>query len=456
MPSQHPTWLPWSSTALPSVLSSQSSKEFKKKKRKKPRSRFRLPCQKPEARTLPPQHIRSVLMLPSVDRSSLSTKKTRKTRFICMGDTHNLSPYQGGFKVPKGDVLIHAGDMTKQGTYKELKKTIDWIQKLVEDGVVEQAIVIAGNHELTLDPPFYASHGHNWHSQDPQDPTTCLSLFAPQNLHPSITFLNHSSAHIILKSPSGPGTHFKVFGSPYTPLFITKVNDLCDGSRWAFQYSPFPNPESEEIWKDIPSDTDVLITHGPPYSHLDGWPVSVGRHGTAEAHKGCEGLRRAVWKVRPKLQVFGHVHQGRGVQRVMWRDGKHVVGMEEGCACSYLEAEENGDKVKVTMPGDDVTHDGDNDGRVGTGTKEMAEKIQGSTHDHAQMEWIDPGAVDDRISGKMSVVDVTKRTRMFGGVGLREGETLMVNAAVRRGGWPYEGVNKVVVVDMELEVWDES
>ena len=61
-----------------------------------------------------------------------------------MGDTHNLSPYQGGFKVPKGDVLIHAGDMTKQGTYVELKKTVDWIERLVKEGVVEKAIIIAG------------------------------------------------------------------------------------------------------------------------------------------------------------------------------------------------------------------------------------------------------------------------------------------------------------------------
>ncbi|RVD89117.1 uncharacterized protein DFL_000138 [Arthrobotrys flagrans] len=361
------------------------------------------------------------------DQPSMSTKKTKKTRFICMGDTHNLSPYRGGFKVPKGDVLIHAGDMTKQGTYAELKKTVDWIERLVTEGVVEKAIIIAGNHELTLDPPFYTSYGHNWHTQDPQDSDTCLSLFAPSSLHPSITFLTHSSAHITLTSPTSPG------------------------SRWAFQYLPFPATISEEIWEDIPSDTDVLITHGPPYSHLDGWPVSVGRPRSVETHKGCEGLRRACWKTRPKLHVFGHIHEGRGVQRVTWRDGKHVVGMEEGYACSYLEAEEEGDKLRVSTPSSQKI---DKEGKADIGTKQMAEKMEGLTHDHAQMEWVDPGAVDDRISGKMSVVDVTKSTKMFGGVGLREGETLMVNAAIVRSAWPYKGVNKVVVVDIDLEVWN--
>ncbi|KAF3917228.1 hypothetical protein ABW20_dc0109465 [Dactylellina cionopaga] len=366
--------------------------------------------------------------------SERPSKMMKKTRFVCMADTHNLSPFNGGFKVPKGDVLIHAGDMTKQGTYGELKKTVEWIERLVTDGVVERAIIIAGNHELTLDPPFYASHGHNWHTKTPQDPTQCLSLFTPSSLHPSITFLNHSSAHITLTSPSGPKTHFTVFGSPYTPIHITKVNELCDGSRWAFQYPPFPgSSEAEEMWKGIPGDkgkgTDILITHGPPFSHLDGMDVPVGK-GTTSTQMGCEALRRAVWRVRPKLHVFGHIHEGRGCERVMWRDGRHVEGMEEGCACygNTVAAVEN------SAGGD--------------------EKMKKATHDHAQMEWVDPGAVDDRINGKMSSVDVTPRTRMFGGVGLRDGETLMVNAAIVRGNWPYRGVNKVVVVDIDLEVWE--
>ncbi|EPS39567.1 hypothetical protein H072_6639 [Dactylellina haptotyla CBS 200.50] len=388
-------------------------------------------------------------MLPAKEQDpSLPQKRTRKTRFICVADTHNLSPYQGGFKVPKGDVLIHAGDMTKQGTYGELKKTVGWINKLLEDGVVERAIIIAGNHDLTLDPPFYASHGHNWHTQNPQDPETCLSLFSKDSLHPAVTFLSHASEHIILTSPTGPKTHFNVFGSPYTPIHITKVNDLCEGSRWAFQYAAHPSEESEDMWKGIPLDTDILVTHGPPYSHLDGYPVSATSVSTgklANTQLGCESLRKTCWRVRPKLHVFGHIHEGRGCRRVMWRDGKHVTGMEEACACCHLEVED-GERISVGGEGESLS----------IGTTEMAERISSVTHDHAQMEWIDPGAVDERINGKMSSVDVTRRTRMFGGFGLRDGETLMVNAAIVKGKWPYGGVNKAVVVDLDLEVWGED
>ncbi len=65
----------------------------------------------------------------------------RKTRIVCVSDTHNACPADGAFKLPKGDVLIHAGDLTRQGTFKELKKTLDWI----EEAEYEVKIVIAGD-----------------------------------------------------------------------------------------------------------------------------------------------------------------------------------------------------------------------------------------------------------------------------------------------------------------------
>lgn len=68
------------------------------------------------------------------------TTETHKTRFVCISDTHNASPADGAFKLPKGDVLIHAGDLTKQGTLAELRKTLAWI----EDADFEEKLVIAG------------------------------------------------------------------------------------------------------------------------------------------------------------------------------------------------------------------------------------------------------------------------------------------------------------------------
>ena len=52
------------------------------------------------------------------------------------------------------------------------------------------------------------------------------------------------------------------------------------------------------------ADTDLLVTHGPPKGILDltprGEPV------------GCEELREAVRRVKPRLHVFGHIHHAYG------------------------------------------------------------------------------------------------------------------------------------------------
>ena len=76
----------------------------------------------------------------------MSSLQYRKTRFVCVSDTHNTSPETGAFKLPEGDVLIHAGDLTKQGSQTELRKALDWI----EGANFEEKIVIAGTNGNSL------------------------------------------------------------------------------------------------------------------------------------------------------------------------------------------------------------------------------------------------------------------------------------------------------------------
>jgi 3',5'-cyclic AMP phosphodiesterase CpdA len=64
-----------------------------------------------------------------------SIPKVRKTRIVCISDTHNQTP-----KLPCGDVLIHTGDLTNQGSYSELQKTVAWLEK----ADFEAKIVVAG------------------------------------------------------------------------------------------------------------------------------------------------------------------------------------------------------------------------------------------------------------------------------------------------------------------------
>lgn len=68
----------------------------------------------------------------------------RRTRFVCISDTHGYNPSEAGFKLPPGDVLIHAGDLTNKGSMSELRKTMDWIS----NADYEIKIIVAGQFFL--------------------------------------------------------------------------------------------------------------------------------------------------------------------------------------------------------------------------------------------------------------------------------------------------------------------
>ena len=53
---------------------------------------------------------------------SLEPPPSGWTRFVCISDTHTRS-----FPVPPGDVLLHSGDLTNTGTYREFQTTMDWL-----------------------------------------------------------------------------------------------------------------------------------------------------------------------------------------------------------------------------------------------------------------------------------------------------------------------------------------
>ncbi|KAJ5163024.1 uncharacterized protein N7500_004854 [Penicillium coprophilum] len=219
----------------------------------------------------------------------------KKTRFVCVSDTHGYTPSEAGFKLPSGDVLIHAGDLTNNGSLKELRRTMDWICK----ADFEIKILVGGNHDVTLDPIFYGDHGQSFHGQFLEDSHHCLKLITES---PSVVLLRHEPALIRLTRADGPNTVFKIFGSPYSP----------SQGNWAFGYE---SNDAATLWSQIPIDTDILVTHTPPRSHCDQKPNGI--------FVGCAALRSALSLIRPHLAVCGHVHEGRGYERVYWQ-GKPI------------------------------------------------------------------------------------------------------------------------------------
>ncbi|PNS15733.1 hypothetical protein CAC42_4185 [Sphaceloma murrayae] len=204
---------------------------------------------------------------------------------VCISDTHSKTK-----NIPHGDVLIHAGDLTNAGTPKDIQAQIDWLSSLPH----RHKICIAGNHDTWLDP---RSRMHL--------PDADLS---PGKLDwRDVTYLQHSS--ISLYFPSHAGRRLKVYGAPQIPA--------CGGSEFAFQYV-----RGQDAWSGtIPLDTDVLVTHTPPKYHLD-LPVGLG----------CEHLLKEIWRVKPIVHIFGHVHAGRGQETLYWDGAQRAY--EQACARS--------------------------------------------------------------------------------------------------------------------------
>ncbi|KAK4303550.1 hypothetical protein Pmani_024452 [Petrolisthes manimaculis] len=129
-------------------------------------------------------------------------------------------------------------------------------------------LVIAGNHDGLLDSKLCAR---------PTDPQTLLT---------NATYLQDESVTIY---------GIKIYGSPWIPEHTSL-------------HSAFSLPRGKalrEHWRAIPTDIDVLVTHGPPWGHCDltckGYNV------------GCKDLLEEVKdRVKPKFHIFGHLHEGYG------------------------------------------------------------------------------------------------------------------------------------------------
>lgn len=367
-----------------------------------------------------------------------SAKTTRRTRIVCISDTHNCT-----VKVPAGDVLIHSGDLTNTGSYKELQKQIEWIARQPH----EVKIVVVGNHDTTIDAAFYREHGAYFHHGQLQDVEACRNLVLQpplprvrdeqqqQRQHQQWIYLEHEARTVRLTSPDGPRTEFAVFGSPWQPQF----------ESWAFQYTRHQEDDgraARKLWGGIPLDTDVLITHGPAFGHRD---ETVGREAA-----GCEELRRAMWRVRPRLAVCGHIHEARGVDRVRWDlEDKGVRFKEEvGAVEAWVDPAPEGDKLCLV----DLTakRNGkplDNDG----GKALLPNKHTPETADDSVAN---PGIGTRGLGGDPDSARCDQ-SALAGRLGRRE--TCIVNAAIQASGYPHVGprlLNKAIVVDLDLPVWE--
>jgi len=177
-------------------------------------------------------------------------------KICCISDTHQ---HHKKVKIPLDiDVVVHAGDFTYHGTREEVDKFINWYAT-----IRATKVLICGNHEVEISKDMdYLREKCNEHN---------------------IILLEDSSVEI---------KGLKFYGSPYSNQF----------GNWAFMKKEY---ELEELYKQIPDDVDVLITHGPAYMRLDKCP---------NGNVGSVSLRKRIDKLEHiKLHITGHIHESRGV-----------------------------------------------------------------------------------------------------------------------------------------------
>jgi len=81
------------------------------------------------------------------------TSQTIKTRFLVLSDTHGaLLPENRKSKEPV-DVVIHCGNLTQESKLKEFRTAT----RLLKSIDAPLKLVIAGNHDFTLDTPTFRS-----------------------------------------------------------------------------------------------------------------------------------------------------------------------------------------------------------------------------------------------------------------------------------------------------------
>jgi hypothetical protein len=207
--------------------------------------------------------------------------------------------------VPDGDLLIHAGDLSNDGKFDEIKAQLSWLAALPR----RHKVVIGGNHDRLLDAKFVREHPEriseapgsaradlNWHDIVYLENSTVDLSFSGYSEIDDVKHETEDSS----TSLSSNQTTLKIFGSPMTPSCGT----------FAFQYPPIRN-----VWQNkIPSDADIVVVHGPPKGYLD-------QPGPAIDHKGCPHLTREPERVKPRIAFFGHIHSAHGRQDVKWSSG---------------------------------------------------------------------------------------------------------------------------------------
>lgn len=194
-------------------------------------------------------------------------------KLVFISDTHLTKP-----KLPEGDILIHCGDLTYDGTFGQVQQAIEWLGE--QD--FEEILLTPGNHDWLF----------QW------------NIDAAREL-----CKKHNVTVLIDELLDVDGIKF--YGSPWQPEFY----DWAFNCGRTLEEAAIKNiPYIKDKWDLIPEGVDVLFTHGPAKGILDFVPRGE--------HVGCVELLHAIHRVKPLIHACGHIHYSYGEKFV---DGVHFI-----------------------------------------------------------------------------------------------------------------------------------
>jgi Icc-related predicted phosphoesterase len=176
----------------------------------------------------------------------------RRFRLLHISDTHGK--HRELSEMPAADIIVHSGDFTFGGSEEEVYDFVNWFCDLP----YKHKIFIAGNHD------------------------DCLCGADLSGIDANCHYLNNSAVEI---------EGLKFYG---IPLFM---QDVMDGHL-------------QKMYRQIPDDTDILITHQPPYSVCD-----LADYGNGLEHRGNRDLAARIAQLHLKYHLFGHEHDTYGVAK---------------------------------------------------------------------------------------------------------------------------------------------
>jgi Icc-related predicted phosphoesterase len=190
-------------------------------------------------------------------------------RVVAVSDLHGMLP-----TIPACDLLLIAGDICPLRDHRPAAQAV-WLdtdfRRWLRGLPARQIVFVAGNHDR-----FFQEKPH----------------LVPRDL-----------PAVYLQDAGLEWEGLQIWGTPWQPRF-------CD---WAFNLD---EPDLTAKWALIPDDTDILVAHGPPHGYGDGVPERNGVR-----HEGSPSLLRRIEQMRPRLVVYGHIHEGRGE----WTLGETVL-----------------------------------------------------------------------------------------------------------------------------------